>query len=904
MNACTRGCLLSAVLAAFSAASAEEALVRPQGRVEFDSADISIAPTLFYPGWVSRAPDGGWRPAEDGARAWTFRAKSGDQTTFDGSGRYAATADGSFRVVYGWKARAQTELIYACLAARLPLARYGGGSVTIDGRTIALPKQRGAPQLWGGSATNFVFRDAAGRETLALSYATPRKGIVQDNRPWKGDDFTVRVQLPEVKAAAPGQEVTTAFTLRAPEPIACEPRPVVLKAGPDWIPLVADWHVVPGSALDFSKFRGTEGPAGKHGYPVVRNGHFEFENLPGVAQRFYGCNVVSSANYPDEALADEFAAAYARIGYNAVRFHHHDGGLSAGPNGKLNAENMRRFDRLFAALVREGVYVTTDLYVSRRPLFRDLGIDRKGRCEEIGVYKKLVVFHEPAYQDLIAYSRAFLDHVNPFTRRRYADEPALGWLSLVNEGNLRCGDDYDSIPGARAAWQAWLKAHPSFADVPDAFPKGFNAYSGQKANRHQTVFLQFLAEREALFARRMKRFLREEMKCRALVTDMNLSYAPTTHEVVRAEEYDYVDTHFYVDHPHFLEKKWRLPSSCPNANPIAQKTRGARNAAGSRVYGKPFAITEYNYSGPGRVRGVGGIATAAFAALQDWDGLWRFAWSHGDRGIGETKAMSYFDMSGDPLSLASERASVLAFLRRDVAPLKPAEAFLLPPDAVRSCTEGLPFNVNGEANWVGASWHARFGVVAGRTAPKGVHVAGVFPQVYDRMAPWPAEDDPTRLPCGGGAVTADGERGVFTLKTPRTAGGFAEKGTIDAGVFTAELRDAAATVWASSLDDQPIATSRRLLVTHLTDVQNTGMTYADKSLKVLLAWGDLPHLMRRGRAEVALALAPGSWKVHALETTGARRGEVPFAYREGRLVFTADVARAASNATFLYEVTR
>ena len=33
------------------------------------------------------------------------------------------------------------------------------------------------------------------------------------------------------------------------------------------------------------------------------------------------------------------------------------------------------------------------------------------------------------------------------------------------------------------------------------------------------------------------------------------------------------------------------------------------------VDGKPFTITEWNFSGPGRYRGVGGILTGATAAL-------------------------------------------------------------------------------------------------------------------------------------------------------------------------------------------------------------------------------------------------------------------------------------------------
>ena len=68
------------------------------------------------------------------------------------------------------------------------------------------------------------------------------------------------------------------------------------------------------------------------------------------------------------------------------------------------------------------------------------------------------------------------------------------------------------------------------------------------------------------------------------------------------------------------------------------------------------------------------------------------------------------------------------------------------------------------------------------------------------------------------------------------------------------VQDTDATVWVSSLDDQPITQSRRLLVTHLTDLQNTEIRYAERARQTLLDWGELPHLVRAGKAEVRLQL--------------------------------------------------
>ena len=167
---------------------------------------------------------------------------------------------------------------------------------------------------------------------------------------------------------------------------------------------------------------------------------------------------------------------------------------------------------------------------------------------------------------------------------------------------------------------------------------------------------------------------------------------------------------------------------------------------------------------------------------------------------------------------------------------------------------------------------------------------------------WPslAKDSPLP-PAAGGTVSIDNAKGTFILSTPRTSGGFAEGGRIAAGALEAELSQAA-TVWASSLDAKPISETGRILVTHLTDVQNTGIKYADRERTILLQWGHVPHLMRVGTAKVSLSVKPGAWKVHALSPGGRRLREVPASFDGSRLSFTASVAADPSAATYLYEV--
>lgn len=159
-----------------------------------------------------------------------------------------------------------------------------------------------------------------------------------------------------------------------------------------------------------------------------------------------------------------------------------------------------------------------------------------------------------------------------------------------------------------------------------------------------------------------------------------------------------------------------------------------------------------------------------------------------------------------------------------------------------------------------------------------------------------------------GEITIDAPHDVMTLDTPRTAGGFAPAG---ATIHTTHgmdvsVRDTAATVWVSSLDDQPIRNSGHLLVTHLTDLQNTGIHYAEHARKTLLEWGKLPYLVRAGQAEVRLQLEqPAVYQVWALGTNGTHLAEVPSQAAGNTLTFTADVAGYGGHGAVLsYEIAR
>ena len=822
--------------------------------------------------------------------------------------------DAVARFVFTPKAEMRTGELR--VVATLARGEYGGGKAVADGKATDIPTApRKGAKVVEGRFVSFKLADRFGKERLNLAFARPTQIRLADDGFWNEDAFRVTISAGDWNAktaAGATAEIAVRFTDPAGVTVGGDAT-VAIKAGPDWIPVRLCRSIADGSAIDFSEICGERHPAGAYGYVVARGDHFEFERLPGVPQRIYGVNFCGDANAPDAESAERTAANLRKMGYNAIRVHHHESTLADRGKGRvgLDPKAMERFDRFIACCITNGIYVTTDLFVSRHGVrYRDCGIDRDGAIE-MQAYKDLVMTNPGVYRNYLDWSRSFLGHVNPFTGRRYADEPALSFISLVNEGHPGGMQLPRETGDLQRRWKEWRAkasaADPAaYKDVPQDLPPGPWGDSAGAA-----AFATFVRDLEADFFRRVRTFLREEMKCRALLTNLNDGLFTLGGQLTRAEEYDYVDEHFYVDHPRFVEKQWRLPSRCPNANPFMNPALGSLEDVSVRMADRPFTITEYNYSGPGRFRGVGGIVCGTMAALQDWSGLWRFTWTHSkdDLANPEKATLGYFNVAGDPLSCAAERASICLFLRRDIQPLSRRLAIAYSRDELRLPIADSALRDRAFASrWV--AWYARIGGVIGArpgwadwcvTGLGGYHLASE--EMRKLVFPGLAADDP--LPrAGEGAIGIDSERGSFVIDTPRTAGGFAESGTLEAGTVGLDIAGAPATVWASSVDGRDIADSRRLLVTHLTDVQNTDMTYGDSHLRLTLGWGHGPLLMRRGTARVSLAVGDGDWQVWALGSDGARRRPVAAEIRDGRLTFTADTAADPREATSLYEVTR
>lgn len=276
--------------------------------------------------------------------------------------------------------------------------------------------------------------------------------------------------------------------------------------------------------------------------------------------------------------------------------------------------------------------------------------------------------------------------------------------------------------------------------------------------------------------------------------------------------------------------------------------------------------------------------------------LWRFGWSHSDERIRnyDKRWSTYFDVDGDPIGLAAERAALALFRRGDLKPLEQAAVIQFSRKYLSS--DAAYASNNGRCG--DAIWHRRIGIAVGEP-PLGVQVIAADGRPLKQET-----EQVSRWACQNSSVSVDVKRGAFTVDSPLTQGAFLRSGDVSLSGLSFGVKGCFATVWMTSLDSRPLNDSKHILVSHLTESLNSGATFADETRTVMTALGHVPHLMRRGSADCRLTVAAGDYRLYALASNGSRLSELPCRLKDGKLCFTLDVCAVPGTATCCYEIVR
>lgn len=641
----------------------------------------------------------------------------------------------------------------------------------------------------------------------------------------------------------------------------------VISAGAEWLPVTFSGITEPGSPLDFSA--SLDAPAGKYGRVIADGeGHFVFERKPEKRIRFLGVNLCQTANYFSRAEAEKFTEQIARAGYNSVRFHHFENLLmdkSKRDPSVFDPEKLDSLQYLMACLKRRGIYYTLDLYASRE-LFPGCSGNKAKLLFHIG---------SAALDDWKRFVKRLLTVKNPYTGLSLAEDPALYVVNLVNEDNL-------SFQLPKTADRELAGRFESLRrQVPGSPAEGSGGWHS---------FLNGL-ERERI--RRQTGFLRREIGTGTLITDLNfiLEYALCG---IRSE-LQVVDNHAYWDHMRLMVPgKWSPPQGYSQLSAVGQSASHVRMAMPVRVFGRPYILTEVNYCFPNRYRTEYGPMFGAYAGLQDWDGIYRFAWSHAKETLA-SGAIGGFDIAKDPSAQLADRLIHALFVRGDVSPAPGRFAIKFKEEKLPELSaEGYAAAQSSFREFSFFGLFSRIGVL-----PEGCNSGNV--RTSDLSTPsWREVLQPeerklltsaqNRLPVTSETreITLLPQRNTLLVVTPRTEA-LAGTGSFKGRVL--EVKDAAVPQMAAliSLDGKELPESRKLLMLHLADMANSGQTFRNGRRMVLESYGKAPLLLQRCKINVALRL-PRKMKVETLDFSGRRTGSVVCSYAGGILRFQADTA--------------
>lgn len=476
---------------------------------------------------------------------------------------------------------------------------------------------------------------------------------------------------------------------------------VVYEANQEWKPVdMSNMQVAEGSALDLSSLV-EPGPAGKHGRVIVApNGSLAFEDSPNTTRRFFGFNTLAYTTWPDEDKESrqkrnaELARLIKRQGYNVVRLlvMEHYIMLGAQADCDIVPEKIDEVDYLIAELKANGIYTVMILSANR------LGFAESpwGSKKADEYMARMYIGEEKIRQNWKMMAEKMLNHVNPYTKLSWKDDPAIVCWDLYNEQEWGMCRLNNLSPATRklfdTKWQSWLlKKYKNIVALASAWgnedikkpgefekltiPNGVGAF-GENANSVNGssdsapvandfgLFFRNLASEEMSWCEKVLR----EAGYTGLFAGFDISKEMLDSRV-RWDHSPLVNIHTYFNHPSSPRDK--PGSRCATIGSSAGNAAADywRDACSTRLTGRPLLVTEFNHAFWNKYQHEAGLLFSAYSAFQDFSALVIFQDPvypsiTGDSRV--TGALRNFSVAPSPVARAGEFISALLFKREDV----------------------------------------------------------------------------------------------------------------------------------------------------------------------------------------------------------------------------------------------
>ena len=373
----------------------------------------------------------------------------------------------------------------------------------------------------------------------------------------------------------------------------------------------------------------------------------------------------------------------------------------------------------------------------------------------------------------------------------------------------------------------------------------------------QRDWMRFLWETEEGYWTGMQRFLKQEIKTHSVIVGTATGFSPVSIQA----KLDAVDIHAYWQHPSFPKRQWDLEDWTVNNISMAGAPDGGTlsGLALRRVAGKPYLCTEYNAPAPNSYSAETFLLVNAFAAFQDWDGVFAFAYSHRTDDWNTQHIINFFDIDQHPAKMATLPAAVAMFVRGDVAKAGATTTVAVPQEkALESCL------------WQGSWWTAKeFGI--GKTAwmTSATAIDTGEPSVHPPIAQPQASGTPE--------IIWDNAKSYVLVNSPRSKA-FIGKGTggpVTLGSVTIVTPPEWASIALTAMDGRDFQSPGRILITAVGNIENTGMRWksAEKN-SVGRNWGKAPTLAWGVAAGVTLPVPASKLRAWALDDRGQRKKEI------------------------------
>ncbi len=397
------------------------------------------------------------------------------------------------------------------------------------------------------------------------------------------------------------------------------------------------------------------------------------------------------------------------------------------------------------------------------------------------------------------------------------------------------------------------------------------AYTGTREARRD--WLRFLRDLEYAYYDEMVGHLRTNIGYTGLVFGTIMACSPATVQT----RMDVIDGHAYWQHPQFPGVPWDS-SNWYEPNISMVNTLGDDNTlaglARQRIKGKPFTVTEYQHPSPNYYGGEGPLLLAAYAALQDWDGLWLFDYGQGNPVVPLGCVRSYFDTAQHPTKMSNLLLAANLFRRGDVHSAAQEITMAMTPDreldALQTANSwGLftsgQFGLSGQYAFVNRIDTDVGPNPSGLTVPPGAPGGGLLPSDTGQLR-W----DNTQA--GRGLVTVDAPRTKvivgYSDNRPVTLGGLTfAAGPTKLGWSTLGITLARGEVFTNDCTALIIATGW---------YENTGQVWTDTNkVSVGTKWGTAPVLTEVVPFTITIPVGTNCVSAWALDERGQHKAALP-----------------------------